>query len=92
MEFLAFSIVISVKNAKFYRGVFPADKGGRLSSVIDVNTKEGNPNKLSGSINLGILTSRIALNGPLFNKKTTFSLAFRRSIFDYIGSTIVSID
>lgn len=73
-----------VKNAKFYRGVFPADKGGRLSSVIDVNTKEGNPNKLSGSINLGILTSRIALNGPLFNKKTTFSLAFRRSIFDYL--------
>ena len=73
-----------VKNAKFYRGVFPADKGGRLSSVIDVSTKEGNPDKLSGSINLGILTSRIALNGPLFSKKTTFSIAFRRSIFDYL--------
>lgn len=73
-----------VKNAKFYRGVFPADKGGRLSSVVDVTTKEGNAQKLSGSVNLGILTSRIALNGPIFKNKTSFSLAFRRSIFDYL--------
>ncbi len=73
-----------VKNAKFYRGIFPADKGGRLSSVIDVTTKEGNSNKLSGSVNLGILSSRIAINGPLIKNRTSFSLAFRRSIFDYL--------
>ena len=73
-----------VKNAKFYRGVFPADKGGRLSSVVDVTTKEGNPNKFSGSVNLGILTSRFTLNGPIVKNKTSFSLAFRRSIFDYL--------
>ncbi len=73
-----------VKNAKFYRGIFPADKGGRLSSVIDVTTKEGNLNKISGSLNIGILSSRIAVNGPLIKNRTSFSIALRRSIFDYL--------
>ena len=43
-----------VKNAEFYRGNFPTQHGGRLSSVIKVDTKEGNPEKLHGNVNLGL--------------------------------------
>lgn len=77
-----------VKNAKFYRGVFPADKGGRLSSVVDVTTKEGSAEKFGGSISLGLLSSRFEFNGPIFKRKTSFSLAFRRSFFDYLVQPI----
>jgi hypothetical protein len=80
-----------VKNAKFYRGVFPADKGGRLSSVIDVTTKEGNAEKFGGSISIGLLSSRLSLNGPIFKKKTSFSIAVRRSLFDYLVQPLSSL-
>ncbi len=80
-----------VKNAKFYRGVFPADKGGRLSSVIDVTTKEGNAEKFGGSVSIGLLSSRLSLNGPIFKKKTSFSMALRRSFFDYLVQPLSSL-
>ena len=80
-----------VKNAKFYRGSFPANHGGRLSSVIQVDTKEGNPEKFQGSINLGLLSSRILLSGPLGSKNTSFMFAARRSFFDLLVEPIVSL-
>lgn len=79
-----------IKNAKFYRGAFPANQGGRLSSVIEVNTREGNENNLTGNISIGLLSSRIYLGGPIFSKKTTYSIAARRSFFDYLVDPILS--
>ena len=79
-----------VKNATFYRGYFPSNQGGRLSSVVEVYTREGNEKKIEGSLSLGVLSSRLYLGGPLMNKNTTFSLAARRSFFDFLVAPVVS--
>lgn len=79
-----------IKNAQFYRGTFPANHGGRLSSVIQVDTKEGDPDQFQGSMNLGLLSSRLFLTGPLLSNKTSFMLAARRSFFDFLVAPVVS--
>ena len=79
-----------VKNASFYRGYFPANQGGRLSSVVEVFTREGNEKKLEGSLSVGLLSSRLYFGGPLFSKRTTFSFAARRSFFDFLVDPVVS--
>ena len=79
-----------IKNAQFYRGTFPANHGGRLSSVIQVDTKEGDPDQFQGSLNLGLLSSRLFLTGPLFSNNTSFMLAARRSFFDFLVAPVVS--
>ncbi len=73
-----------IKNAQFYRGSFPAEHGGRLSSVVEVHTVDGNANKYNLSLDLGVLSSRFLASGPLFNKKTTFVVSGRRSFFDFL--------
>lgn len=78
-----------IKNAQFFRGTFPANHGGRLSSVIQVDTKEGDPEQFQGSLNLGLLSSRLFFTGPLFSKKTSFMVAARRSFFDFLVAPII---
>ncbi len=73
-----------IKNAQFYRGSFPAEHGGRLSSVVEVHTVDGNTNKHNISLDLGVLSSRFLASGPLFSKKTTFVISGRRSFFDFL--------
>jgi len=73
-----------IKNAQFYRGSFPAEHGGRLSSVVEVHTVDGNNNKHNVSLDLGVLTSRFLASGPLLSKKTTFVISGRRSFFDFL--------
>lgn len=80
-----------IKNAQFYRGTFPANHGGRLSSVIQVDTKEGDPKQFQGSLNVGILSSRLFFTGPLFSEKTSFMVAARRSFFDFLVEPILSL-
>lgn len=70
-----------VQSVEAYKGAFPARYGGRLSSVIDIKTKEGNARKKQGSASVGLLSSRIFLEGPI-QKNTTFTLAGRAS---YLG-------
>jgi hypothetical protein len=79
-----------IKNAQFYRGSFPANHGGRLSSLIQVDTKEGDPNQFQGSINMGLLSSRLYFSGPLLSNKTSFMVAARRSSFDVFVEPVVS--
>jgi hypothetical protein len=65
---------------------FPARYGGRLSSVVDVRMKEGGKDQVGGSVSLGLLSSGISLDGPVFNKKTTFALSFRRTYVDALAA------
>ena len=51
----------AVKNATFYKGSFPAEYGGRLSSVVDVRTNEGNRKEYHGNISIGLLAARANL-------------------------------
>lgn len=72
-----------VKDLNVIKGGFPARYGGRLSSIIEVNMKEGNKEESQGKASLGLLTSRLALEGPLGEKgMTSYSIGGRVS---YLG-------
>lgn len=79
-----------IKSAQMNRGSFSPEYGGRLSSVISVQSIDGNENQWSGIANLGALTSKIAFQGPLWKKRTTMAFAFRRSNFDFLTQTITN--
>jgi hypothetical protein len=65
-----------------YKGDFPAQFGGRLSSVVDVKLKDGNDQCFSGSGGIGAIASRLTLEGPLIKDKSSFMLSGRRTYFD----------
>ena len=64
-----------VKGVELYKSVIPVKYGGRLSSVLDVDTKDGNDKKISGSGGVGLLTSKFTLEGPLKKIKLLLYLA-----------------
>ena len=72
----------AVKDAKLYKGGIPAEYGGRLSSVLDVRQKEGNSKRFAGAGGLGILSSRLTLEGPIQKDVSSFMVAGRRSYAD----------
>ncbi|MEL6674384.1 MAG: TonB-dependent receptor [Bacteroidota bacterium] len=74
----------AVKDVKLYKGGFPAQYGGRLSSVIDVKMNEGNAKKISGSGGLGLIASRLTLEGPIVKDKASFMISGRRTYADII--------
>jgi TonB dependent receptor/CarboxypepD_reg-like domain/TonB-dependent Receptor Plug Domain len=78
----------AVKDLKVYKGGFPAQYGGRLSSVIDVRMKEGNNQKFSGSGGLGLISSRLTLEGPIQKDKSSFIVSGRRTYADLITRAV----
>lgn len=81
-----------IKGVELYKSSIPEKFGGRLSSVLDVTTKDGNKKKLSGAGGIGPLTARLTLEGPLFNDKTTFLIAGRSTYSDWLIHTIPNKD
>jgi hypothetical protein len=77
-----------IKDVKLLKGCFPARYGGRTSSVIDVRSRDGNNKSLKGEVSIGIISSSINLEGPLFSDKTTFIISARRSYFDLYSGTL----
>ncbi len=74
-----------VKNVALNKGSFPAKYSGRLSSVIDVITVDGNSHKIQGEAMLGIMGSRLSIDGPIGKShKTTFMVSGRRSHIDLL--------
>ena len=73
-----------VDEVELYKSSIPAEYGGRISSVLSVKTKEGDLNKIKGSLGLGLLTSRMHLEGPLVKRKTTFIGTFRTTYSDWL--------
>jgi len=71
-----------IKSAKIYKGAFPSHYSGRLSSVVDIRTRDGNNQKLSGDITLGILTGKVSLEGPIQKGKSSFLISYRRTTVD----------
>ena len=72
----------AIKNVTLYKSSFPARFGGRLSSVIDIQVKEGNSKKRNLEIGVGLINSRLLFEGPLRRDKpngTTFFLSARFS-------------
>lgn len=72
----------AIKRAQLYKGNFPARFGGRLSSVLDVRTKEGNQKQIAGEASIGLIALNAAIEGPIVKDKSSFFFSARRSIFD----------
>jgi len=73
-----------VKDMELYKSSIPAKYGGRISSVLDINTREGNRKEFQGSASIGLLTSRLTIEGPIFSEKTSFILGGRTTYSDWI--------
>lgn len=76
--FSAFNTDI-IKNIDFYKSGFPARYGGRLSSVVDVRTNDGDLKEYHGTFSMGLLDGRIQYEGPIIKNRTSFNIAMRRS-------------
>lgn len=74
----------ALKSVELTKGGFPARYGGRLSSVIDMSMKEGDKQKLRGEAGIGILSSRLVLEGPIVKNKASFLVSARRTYFDIL--------
>jgi outer membrane receptor for ferrienterochelin and colicin len=73
----------AIRDVRVIKGAFPAEYGGRLSSVIDLTMKEGSKEKFSGTGNLGLIASRLTLEGPI-TPDVSFMVSGRRTYFDAI--------
>lgn len=72
-----------VKDIELYKSTIPERLGGRLSSVLEVSDREGNSKKITGSAGIGILTSRVSVEGPI-GSKTTFIFGGRTTYSDWL--------
>lgn len=68
-----------IKSSTLIKDAFPAKYGGRLSSVLDIRTKEGNLKKLSGHFSIGTMAASGTIEGPLKTDKVGFIVSFRQS-------------
>jgi outer membrane receptor for ferrienterochelin and colicin len=73
----------AIRSAQLLKGGFPARYGGRLSSVLDIHTKEGNLKKYSGQVEAGLLTLRASLEGPIVKDKSSFFVSARQSFLNW---------
>ncbi len=76
----------AIKDVELIKGGFPAEYGGRMSSVLTITQKDGNREKVGGSAGIGILSSKLALDGPIGNG--SWFISGRRSYFDLIKSFV----
>lgn len=72
----------AIKEAEFIAGGFPAEYGGRMSSVLDIKNREGNSEEFHGSGNISLLSSKLLLEGPI--PRGSFMISGRRTYFDAI--------
>ncbi|MCC2548593.1 TonB-dependent receptor [Hymenobacter sp. BT175] len=72
----------AIKDLTVYKGGMPAQYGGRLSSVVDIKMKDGNNQELHGSGGIGLIASRLALEGPIVKDKGSFLVTGRRTYAD----------
>ena len=74
----------AVKSVRLTKGGFPARFGGRLSSVLEIDLKEGNMKKFAGEGSIGLIASKLMLEGPIWKDKTSFAISGRRTYFDVL--------
>jgi len=75
----------AIKSVKIYKAAFPAQYGGRLSSIVDIHMKEGNSKKLSYNGGIGLIASRLTIEGPIIEDKASFIISGR---YSYTGTTV----
>lgn len=78
----------ALKDMTMIKGAFPAQYGGRLSSVLDLRMKEGNQEEFHVKGGIGLLSSRLNIEGPIIKNKLSFSLSGRRTYIDQVFKTV----
>lgn len=73
-----------IKDVELYKSSIPAKYGGRLASVLDITSREGNKKKISGSAGIGVITSRVELEGPIIKDKTSFIFGGRTTYANWL--------
>ena len=71
-----------IKDSQLYKGGVPAQYGGRLSSILDVRTIDGNNKELGGTVSIGTLASKAMIEGPIKKEKGSYLISARRSYAD----------
>ncbi len=79
----------AINNVTLVKGGFPARYGGRLSSVLDIRMKEGNTKKITGSASIGLISSKLTLEGPIIKDKTSFIVSGRRTYIDVLAQPFI---
>ncbi len=79
----------AIKNVSLIKGGMPAQYGGRLSSVLDISMKEGNNQKYQVEGGLGLIASRLSIQGPIKKDKASFIVSARRTYIDAITKPFV---
>ena len=74
----------AIKSTTLIKGGMPAQYGGRLSSVVDISMKEGNRKEFHGEGGIGLIASRLTLEGPIVKDKGSFMISGRRTYIDAI--------
>ena len=74
----------AIKNVELIKGGFPARYGGRLSSVMDIAMRDGRKDSIGGEAGIGLLSSRLMVEGPIVKDKVSFIVSGRRSYIDLL--------
>jgi len=74
----------AIKSVRLTKGGFPARFGGRLSSVLQIDMKEGNSKEFKGDASIGLISSKFTFEGPIIKDKTSFIISARRTYLDLI--------
>lgn len=82
----------ALKSISVYKGGIPANYGGRASSVLDISMKDGNNQKFSASGGIGLISSRLTLEGPIIKDKMSFIVSGRRSYADLVAKSVGIFD
>jgi hypothetical protein len=79
----------AIKNTTLIKGGMPAQYGGRLSSVLDISMKEGNSKKMQVDGGIGLIASRVSIQGPIKKDKASFIVSARRTYIDALTKPFV---
>lgn len=80
----------SIRDVNFYRGGIPAEYGGRVSSVLDIRSKEGDYQKWHAGGGIGLISSNLFVSGPIKKEKTSASAWLRSTYSDWLINTVKS--
>lgn len=81
----------AINSVELIKGGFPAQYGGRLSSVIDIRMKEGHAKEFHAKGSVGIISSKLTLEGPIIKDKVSFMVSARRTYFDLLARPFIKL-
>ncbi|HIK87216.1 MAG TPA: TonB-dependent receptor [Alphaproteobacteria bacterium] len=82
----------AIKDINIIKGGMPAEYGGRLSSVLDITMKDGNNKKYEADGGIGLLSSRLTIQGPVQKNKSSFIVSGRRTYIDVLSKPFMPKD